>query len=433
MARRRRTRWAFGLGVVTALWFVLTTIAAATTPATGGSNAADTVIGLVILVLYVVQVIVLFRAPAAKPVDGRKSRRAGWLWLSVIPLLGSWLPALAGFRARVWWWVVLGLGCEGIAIGATVQLARANDPSTAYTNKLSALWWGAWLAGVLISMLIRAEYQRRVLGIVTTRNWPTPTDQARALTWRYALTAYVCAVALIAAIVAAEKASHNTIFVGVANIVGETLTLALLIPLILLRRLRPRDLGVRRTIPVPAAGFAVLALVGYALTICVWVVLIPQTTNQAAHRLTAVAHHPHTLAAILIIAGLAVFAPVCEEVFFRGMLYRGLRNRLSPWPAVLIAGSLFGLIHIFSHRANTIPVLIVFGILMCLLYERTGSLLPGIAVHSFVDGTAADVAVTGNAYAALAFYGLLLVLVLALRARRTRPIADGLPVTESVP
>ena len=100
---------------------------------------------------------------------------------------------------------------------------------------------------------------------------------------------------------------------------------------------------------------------------------------------------------------------------------------------MLIAGSLFGLIHIFSHRLNTIPVLIVFGVLMCLLYERTGSLLPGIAVHSFVDGTAADVAVTGNAYAALCFYGLLLVLVLALRARRTRPIANALPVSESLP
>jgi membrane protease YdiL (CAAX protease family) len=99
----------------------------------------------------------------------------------------------------------------------------------------------------------------------------------------------------------------------------------------------------------------------------------------------------------------------------------------------LIAGSLFGLIHIFAYPLNTIPIKIVFGILMCLLYERTGSLLPGIAVHSFVDGTAADVAVTGNAYAALGFYGLLLVLVLALRAGRTRPIPNALPVSENLP
>jgi membrane protease YdiL (CAAX protease family) len=76
-------------------------------------------------------------------------------------------------------------------------------------------------------------------------------------------------------------------------------------------------------------------------------------------------------------------------------------------------------------------VKVAFGIIMCLLYELTGSLLPGIAVHSFVDGTAADAAVTGNAYVALGVYGLVLVLVIARRARRTGPIAGDLP--ESLP
>ncbi len=243
MAKRRHTCWAFGVGAVAALWFVLFAVAGATSSNAAGSSAANTVVGLAILVLYVVQVIVLFCAPATKPVGGAMPRRAAWLWLSVIPLLGSWLPALAGLRARVWWWVVLGLGCEGVAIATTVQLARSNDPSTGYTDKLSALWWGAWLGGVLISMLIRPRYQRRVLGTVIKRNWPRPTDRARALTWRYALAVYVCALALIAAIVVAEKASKNMVLWGVAAIVGETLTIALLVPLVRSRRLRPRDLG----------------------------------------------------------------------------------------------------------------------------------------------------------------------------------------------
>ena len=435
LVRRRHTRWAVGVGVVTVLWFGLSAAAGAATSSNGtSSNAAQAAVALASLVLYAAQVIVLFCAPVTKPVGGQRPSRAGWLWLSVIPLLGSWLPALAGFRARVWWWVVLGLGCEGVAIGATVQLARSHNPNSAYADKLGALWWGAWLGGVFVSMLIRPQYQRRVLGFVSHRDWPTPTDRARALSWRYALVAYLCAVALIAAIVAAEKASQNMVFDGVSGIVGETLVIALLIPLIRSRRLRPRDFGLRRTIPVPAAGYAVLALIGYGLTICIWVLLVPQTTAQAAHKLTAVTHHPGMLAAVLIIVGLAVFAPVCEEVFFRGMLYRSLRNHLSRWPAVLIAGSLFGLIHIFSHPLNSIPVLIVFGVLMCLLYQRTGSLLPGIAVHSFVDGTAADVAVTGNAYAALAVYGVLLLAVLALRARRRGgPARSGLAVSASVP
>ncbi len=435
MVNRRFVRWAFGAGAVTTLWFVLTAVSGAFHAA-----AARTAVGLAVIGLYLVQVVLSFAAPRRTPAGGRRprsrrrARRARWLWLSVIPLLGSWLPALAGLRARVWWWVLLGVACEGVAVDAIVQAGQSNHHSPAEAAKLGGLLTVGWLGGVSVSMLIRPTYERRVLGTVIKRDWPAPTDRARALAWRYALGAYLCAVAFIAAVVAAEKASENVTFLGVANIVGETLTLALLIPLIRSRRLRPRDLGLRPTLAVQGAGYAVLALVGYLVAISLWIVLIPQTTLQAAHKLAGVTQRPSTFAAVLIVAGLAVFAPVCEEVFFRGMLYRSVRNRLSLWPAVLIAGSLFGLIHIFAYPLSTIPVKIAFGVLMCLLYERTGSLLPGIAVHSFVDGTAADVAVTGNSYAALVVYGTLLLTVLALRVgRRTGSIASDLPVGESVP
>jgi membrane protease YdiL (CAAX protease family) len=429
MVKRKRPRWAVGAGALTTVWFVLTAVAGA-----AHTNAARTGVGFAIIGLYLAQVTLAFAAPGGDLVGDRRPRRARWFWLSVIPLLGSWLPALAGLRARVWWWVVLGLACEGVSIDATVQLAQSNQHSPAQAAKLSGLFLIGWLGGVSVSMLIRPAYERRVQGTVTQRRWPTPTDRARSLAGRYALGAYVCALALIAAIVAAEKASKNTIFLGAANIVGETLTVALLIPLIRSRHLRPRDLGLRPTLAVPAAGYAVLGLLGYVMAISAWIVLIPQTTLQAAHKLTAVTQRPGTLAAILIVAGLAVFAPVCEEVFFRGMLYRSLRNRLPLWPAVLVAGSLFGLIHIFAYPLSTIPVKIAFGILMCVLYERTGSLLPGIAVHSFVDGTAADTAVTGNAYAALAVYGVLLLAALVLSTGRgAGSIASDLPVSESLP
>lgn len=431
MARRRRGRWALGAGVVTAVWFVVTAIAGVTR-----SNAGRTAVGLAIIGLYIVQVVVCFLAPGGKSTASDRPHRARWLWLSVIPLVGSWLPALAGLRARVWWWVLLGIACEGVVIDATIQLANSTHRSPAEASKLSALFLVGWLGGACVSMLIRPTYERRVLGTVTKQSWPVPTERAQAFGARYGLGVCICAIALIGVIVEAEKGSKNDAVVGAVNIVVETLTMVLLIHLIRSRHLRPRDLGIRRTLPVPAAGYAVLALVGYLLAICVWVVVVPQTTGQAAHRLTAVRHHPGTFAAVLIVLALAVFAPVCEEVFFRGMLYRSLRNHLQLWPAVLIAGTLFGLIHIFAYPLSTIPVKIVFGILMCLLYERTGSVLPGIAVHSFVDGTAADVVVTGNAYVGLVVYGVLLLAVLALRVRR-RPVSvpgdsmpSDLPATE---
>jgi membrane protease YdiL (CAAX protease family) len=65
------------------------------------------------------------------------------------------------------------------------------------------------------------------------------------------------------------------------------------------------------------------------------------------------------------------------------LLYRSFRNRLGIGPACVIAGALFGLGHI-DYPLLVRPDLAFFGVVAALLYERTGSLLPGIAMHSFM-------------------------------------------------
>ena len=52
-------------------------------------------------------------------------------------------------------------------------------------------------------------------------------------------------------------------------------------------------------------------------------------------------------------------------------------------PAALIAGALFGAAHLGSHSLDAIPVLACFGIIACLVYEGTGSLLPSIGSTSW--------------------------------------------------
>jgi hypothetical protein len=208
------------------------------------TNAARTALGLTIIAAYVGQLVLAFSAPTVET-PSPPVRRARWLWLSVIPLLGSGLPALAGFRARVWWWVLLGVVCEGFVVDAIVQNAQSDHPDHAQAAKIGGVLLIGWLGGAVVSMLIRPAYERRVLGTVTERVWPAPTEPARALSPRYALGACVAAMALIAVVVSAEKTSNSDVLLGAANIVGETLTVALLIPLIRSRGLRARDLGLR--------------------------------------------------------------------------------------------------------------------------------------------------------------------------------------------
>jgi membrane protease YdiL (CAAX protease family) len=77
---------------------------------------------------------------------------------------------------------------------------------------------------------------------------------------------------------------------------------------------------------------------------------------------------------------IVIAAPVSEEVCFRGMLFGGLREKLPRIVAALIAGLIFGALHAITG-ITAVPPLIVFGFLLALLYERTGSIIPGMILH----------------------------------------------------
>jgi membrane protease YdiL (CAAX protease family) len=85
---------------------------------------------------------------------------------------------------------------------------------------------------------------------------------------------------------------------------------------------------------------------------------------------------------------LIVFAaPISEEACFRGMLFGGLRERLPRLPAALLGGLIFGGLHALTG-ISAVPPLIVFGFLLCLLYEKTGSIVPGILLHMLNNSVA---------------------------------------------
>lgn len=75
-----------------------------------------------------------------------------------------------------------------------------------------------------------------------------------------------------------------------------------------------------------------------------------------------------------------VFAPIFEELAFRGLLFAMLRRRFEFFPAALISTSLFAL----AHGYSLIGFLSVCcsGFLWAWIYERTGSLIPGMVAHA---------------------------------------------------
>jgi membrane protease YdiL (CAAX protease family) len=92
---------------------------------------------------------------------------------------------------------------------------------------------------------------------------------------------------------------------------------------------------------------------------------------------------PIPVQVLLIVFG----AAIGEEILFRGMLFGGLRERLSPLPAALVAGTIFGALHAVTG-ISAVPPLIALGVIFCLLYEKTGSVVPGIILHGLNNSVA---------------------------------------------
>ena len=77
-------------------------------------------------------------------------------------------------------------------------------------------------------------------------------------------------------------------------------------------------------------------------------------------------------------------APVFEEVFFRGLAYPALKQRLGPARALVLVSAAFALVHF--HAPSVVP-LFALSLALGLAYEYTGSLLTPIAIHALFNAT----------------------------------------------
>lgn len=143
---------------------------------------------------------------------------------------------------------------------------------------------------------------------------------------------------------------------------------------------RPADFGlVRVTRTNLAVAVAVAAVLFYGFSWLYSLVISDGGDQDTLQRLGADRGGGGLLAAAIVVI---VLAPVVEEFFFRGFVYRAARNGLGPVGAALFVGVLFGAVHLGDPDVlPLIPLLVLLGALMCVLYERTGSLAAPIALH----------------------------------------------------
>lgn len=88
-------------------------------------------------------------------------------------------------------------------------------------------------------------------------------------------------------------------------------------------------------------------------------------------------------------ATVAVGAPVAEEMFFRGWLWVGLRQRWGAWGTGLSTGAMFLLLHGVGGEWRLLVALAPVALLLSLAREFGGSLRASLAVHLVNNGVVA--------------------------------------------
>jgi membrane protease YdiL (CAAX protease family) len=248
--------------------------------------------------------------------------------------------------------------------------------------------WPAWYAGVgflvaLIATLI-------VVGILAAATGATADDEDPTFT-------------IVATFL------QGLIFIGTAVLFAS-----------FTRKPKPEDFGLRPARFWPAAGWAALGMLTFYVLVALYSVIVqPDAEQSVAQDLGA---DQGTFG--MIAAGFMVVcvAPVAEEFFFRGFFYRALRSRWTPLAAAAIDGLLFGVIHYDFTGADALlilPPLILLGFIFCLVYERTGSIYPTIAMHALNNAIAFGVTIE-DASVSLVLGPLMLIACAAIpRAQRT--------------
>ena len=95
----------------------------------------------------------------------------------------------------------------------------------------------------------------------------------------------------------------------------------------------------------------------------------------------------------LVVPTVALLAPACEELLFRGAFFGWLRGHLPFWAAAVISAALFAAVHLI---VPLFPYLFIFGLAAALIRERTGSTFNSFVMHAIQNSLA-----TAAAYVAI--------------------------------
>jgi len=89
---------------------------------------------------------------------------------------------------------------------------------------------------------------------------------------------------------------------------------------------------------------------------------------------------PLPLNFVVTLLGAGVLAPIAEELYFRGLIFRWFRARFNFWVAVVVSSAIFAAGH--ADSVGVVASSFVLGLLLAAVYDRSRSLWLSIAIHA---------------------------------------------------
>jgi membrane protease YdiL (CAAX protease family) len=193
---------------------------------------------------------------------------------------------------------------------------------------------------------------------------------------------YVVIAGFANQIVPNETLESNGLFVSVTTCATTPVTIALCVLFAWLRRgISVKDyLGIRR---VPPRAFvywcvALLAVLVAFDLVNTWLgrPIVPDVMIQT--------YRTASLVPLLWVA-VIIGAPLAEEIFFRGFIFRGVEHsRLGPTGAILLTAAAWAIVHL-QYDWFDMGSIFVLGLLLGVVRARTGSIVPGLVMHAITN------------------------------------------------
>lgn len=112
---------------------------------------------------------------------------------------------------------------------------------------------------------------------------------------------------------------------------------------------------------------------------------------------------------LVVIIRTVIIAPICEELIFRILMFRRLKEYTSFWLGALVSSAVFGIYHL--NLAQGIFAFFL-GLALCLVYDRTKDITVPIIMHACGNLFQVILTYTGIDYSPAIYYPVMIVCLL---------------------